>query len=237
MGAVLGVVGLALGAVGTGLNYFAQRSAASTEATFSALNATAQSQAATQNASLQAAQSDLQATQANTQAQAAAETAQSQREQADIDAKAQQEEIRRQRDASNAAIGQANAQAGASGAVVATGSPLEVLLAAADQENQQEAFGQYDINARRAAGYRGAAATALGGQVQSANAQLYGLQSLEAIQRGREEAAQARLGGLAGAARATGMRNTATGSLFSGIGGGINSFANSSLNPWKPRKY
>ncbi len=232
----LAIIGLGLGAIGTGLSYSSQMSAANTQAQFSALNAQASAQQATQNASVQALQSQIQAANQTAQQQSAFETAEAQRQQAEMDAKMGVENNRRGRDEFLRELAAANAQQGASGAVLATGSPIDILLAASDRERQQEDANQYQINAGRTAGFRQAAGTELAGRGAGMNASLYQLQSLSAIQEGRDRAAQARLEGFAGQAQAQGMRNSAFGGLIGGIAGNINAFSNSPLNPWtKPK--
>lgn len=233
----LGIIGLIAGVAGTGLSYAAQMNAASTQATFSNLNAQAGVQQAQQQGAMAAIQNTLQSTQARTQQQSAQDNAEAEREQAENDAKVQQENLRRGRDDFMRTLSAANAQAGGSGAVIATGSPLEVLMSEAQKEQQQEQDQIYGINAGRASEYRHAAGTALGGAVQGMNSDLYQIQSLAAVEQGREGATQARLGGLAGAAQAQGLRNSAFGGLLGGVASNVNAFGNSSLNPWRPPKY
>lgn len=223
----LAAIGAVVGAVGTGLSYVSQMSAANTAQTFSNLNAQAGVQAAQQQSAIASLQANLQEQQATTAKQAAFQNAESMRQQADQDAKIGQENIRRGRDDFMRQLAQANAQAGGSGATVATGSPLDYLLNAADTEKQREAGENYQINAGRVAGYRAAAGEELGGRVQGMDASLYQIQSLAAIDAGRTGVAQAKLQGFAGAAQAQGMRNSALGGLFSGIG--------QNLNSWKKR--
>ncbi len=230
----LPALGAIVGIAGTGISYFSQRSAANTQAQFSALNAQAGVQQATQNASVQSLQAQLQATQQQTQQQSAFETADAQRQQAEMDAKMGIENNRRGRDEFLRALASAQAQQGASGAILAEGSPIDVLMAAADTEDQQELGNQWQINAGRTAGFRQAANTELAGRGAGMNASLYQLQSLSAVQEGRDRAAQARLEGFAGQATAQGMRNSALGGLFSGVASTISS----SINPWgTPKGY
>lgn len=215
----LAIVGSLIGAVGTGLSYVSQMNAAKTAETFSNLNAQAGVQAAQQQSSIAQLQSQLQAQQAATAKQAAFQNADAMRQQAEMDAKISQENIRRGRDEFMRQLSAANAQQGGSGVVLATGSPLDVLINAADQEQQVEQDQQYQTNAARVAGFRGAAAEELGGRVQGMNASLYQIQSLAAVDEGRMRATQARLGGLAGQSQAAGLRNQAFGGLISGIAG------------------
>lgn len=241
----LPLIALAVTGVGAGLQYSAQMSAARTAEQFSMLNAQAGIQQAEQQGALAAIQSQLQAATAQTQARAAAETAMSEREQAELDAKMGVENIRRGRDEFLRELAAANAQAGGSGAVLATGSPLEVLMAAADTEQQMEQDSLYSVNAGRVAGFRKAAGTALQGRVSGMNSSLYQIEALASVAEARFAASQARLGGLAGAAQATGMRRAAFGGLISGIGSAAGSFVKSSANAWgrpkssayTPRRY
>jgi hypothetical protein len=95
MGAALPVIGLALGAVGTGLSYFSQMNAAKSAETFSMLNAQAGVQAAQQQGAIASLQAQLQATQAETAERAANDTADAARAAAESDAAVAQENIRR----------------------------------------------------------------------------------------------------------------------------------------------
>lgn len=212
-------------------------SAASTQATFSQLNATAGAQQATQQASLGAMQANLQSVQAQNAQSAAQNNAIATRQQADQDAQIAQENVRRNRDEFTRQLAQATAAQGGSGAVLATGSPLDLLMNAADKEQQQEQDAQFGINAGRAAGYRAAAGEALGGRAQGINASLYQLDALSAIETGRMGAAQAQLGGLAGQAQASGMQASAFGNLIGNSAGVFSSYANSPLSPWRPKRY
>lgn len=230
----LAIVSAVVGLAGTGLSYASQMSAAKTEATFSALNAQAGAQQAQQQSAIAAMQANLQGAQAQAQQQSAFNNAEALRAQADADAKIGQENIRRGRDEFARQLAAANAQAGGSGVNVATGSPLDFLMKAADTEQQQEAGDQYGINANRVAGYRQAAGEELQGNVQGMNQSLYQLQSLQAIKSGRQGVAQAKLEGYAGAARAQGMQNSALGGLVGGIGGSLTSFSNT---PWFKKRW
>lgn len=221
----LATIGLILGVAGTGLSYSAQMSAARTSETFSMLNAQAGAQQATQQSSIAALQAQLQATQADTAARAAADNAEAIRAEAEADAAVGQENIRRNRDEFTRQLAIATAEAGGSGAVVATGSPLDFLVNAADAEAQEERGAGYLLNSARAAANRRAAGVALGGRVEGLNASLFQLQGLAAVQEGRMGVASARLGGLAGRAQAGGMRSAAFGGLIGGLAGAASSYA------------
>ncbi len=207
-------IALALGAVGTGLQYSAQMNAANTQATFSALNATAGAQQSTQQASIAAMQANLQGVQAQNAQNAAQNNALAARQQADQDAAVAQENVRRNRDEFTRQLAQATAAQGGSGAVLATGSPLDFLMKEKDLQDQREQDAQYGINAARAHGYREAAGEELGGRAQGINASLYQLDALSAVETGRFGATQAQLQGLAGQATAAGMRSQAMGGLI-----------------------
>ena len=216
--AFLPAIGAVLGAVGTGISFVSQMSAAKTQAQFSALNAQAGIQSATQQASVASLQSQIQANQAATAQKAAYENADALRAQAEQDAAIGQQNIRRNRDEFQRQLAQATAAQGGSGAVIAAGSPLDLLVNAADTEAQDEAWSGYGVNTARNAAYREAAGVQLGGRVQGMNSSLYQLESLSAIQEGRAAASQARITGLQGQAAAAGMRSQAFGGLLGGIG-------------------
>lgn len=221
--------------VGTGVSYAASRSAANTQETFSKLNAMAGMQEAQQQSQMAAMQSTLQETQAQVAQQSAQENAEALRQQAEVDAQIQNENIRRKRDDFAMQLAQATAQAGSSGAVIAAGSPLDMLVNAAAMENQEEQTARYGINAGRQAAMREAAGVAIGGRIQGLNASIFNLEGLASLAAGRTAAAQARLGGYAGAAQAGGMRSQAFGGLISGVGGAASSYMKTTN--WYQNKY
>jgi hypothetical protein len=216
---ILAIGGLLLGGIGTGVQYSAQMDAARTQEQFSLLNAQAGVQQATQQANMAAMQAQLQQVQSQTAQAAAQDNANTARQQTESEAAQAQENARRQREEFARALAAQNAQVAGSGVNVATGSPLDFLLNASEQQRQVEADTQWGIENERRAGYRKAAGIALGGRVEGLNADLYALDSMAALQQGQMGAAQARLNGLAGQAQAQGMRSGALGSLFGGIGG------------------
>lgn len=235
MGPAISIIGLALGAAGTGLSYVSQMNAANTQATFSQLNAQAGAQQATQQASIAAMQANLHGVQSTNAQNAAQNNALATRQQADQDAAIGQANARRNRDEFTRQLAQVTAAQGGSGAILSTGSPLDLLMNAADKENQQQQDSQYGINAARTAGYRQAAGESLGAQAQGINASLFQLDALSDVEAGRMGAVQAQLGGLAGQATAAGMRSQAFGGLIGGLGGNLSAYANSPLSPWRPK--
>jgi hypothetical protein len=218
MGPVVGTIGLILGAVGTGLSYSAQMSAASTQETFSLLNAQAGVQQATQQANMAALQSQLQSAQADTARRAAEDNAAAMRSRVESDSAQAQENLRRDREEFARKLAAARAQSAGSGVDVTSGSPLDMLLAASEEQAQLEAEQQWQIGNLRSRGFRQAAAVALGGRVEGLNSSLYLLEGEAAQAEGRMRATQARLGGMAGQAQASGQRAAAFGSLFDSLG-------------------
>lgn len=207
------IVALALGGIGAGLQYAAQMDAANTQSTISMLNAQAGVAQATQQANVTSLQAQLQQEQAKTAQRAAYENAEAMRAETDMATQVGLENTRRQRDEFRRGLAQAIAQQGGSGATLMTGSPLDLLIAAADEEQQIELDNLYGINAARTQGYRQAAGVQLGGRVEGVNATLYGLDSMAALAQGRAQASQARIDGLLGQSKASGMRLGAFGNL------------------------
>jgi len=215
---VAGTIGIILSAVGSGLSYSAQMSAARTHEQFSLLNAEAGVQQATQQANLAALQSQLQGAKSDAAARAAADNANAVREQTEVESRVAQENIRRGRDEFARKLAVANAQAAGSGVDVSTGSPLDLLIKASDDQDMLEAEQQWYVGIGRDRGMRQAAAVELGGRVEGLNAALYDIEGQAALAEGRMRASQARLGGLAGQATADGMRGQAIGGLFGSLG-------------------
>ncbi len=224
------IVALALGGLGAGLQYAAQMDAANTQSTIATLNAQAGVAQATQQGNITSLQAQLQQEQAKTAQRAAFENAEAMRQEADLETKIGLENTRRQRDEFRRGLAQAIAQQGGSGATLMTGSPLDLLIAAADEEQQIELDNLYGINAARTKGFREAAGVELGGRVEGLNATLYGLDSMAALAQGRAQASQARIDGLLGQSKASGMRLGAFGNLIGNSAGLAKDYA-------KIRKY
>src|SRR5689334_8276302 len=98
MGVAGTIISLAFSAIGTGLQYSAQMSAAKTQETFAMLNAQAGAQQATQQANQLALQSQLQAAQSAAAQRTAQENANAMRDQVEQDSMAAQENLRRSRE-------------------------------------------------------------------------------------------------------------------------------------------
>lgn len=217
MGVALGIIGVAMGAIGTGLQYSASMSAARTQEQFSNLNAMAGMQQATQQANQQMLQSELQSAQSQTAQRSATENAEAARNQSELERRMAQEDIRRSHEDFRRKFAAMSAQAGGSGVDVGTMSPLENLFRASEEQMAIESDMNFVANNSRTESMRRAAAINLGGRVEGLNASLFTLQGESQLAEGRMRAAQARLDGLAGRAQAQGMRNQAFGAAVSGI--------------------
>jgi hypothetical protein len=227
----LAFIGLALSAIGSGLQYSASMSAARTQETFSLLNAQAGMQQATQQANMASLQAQLQSAQAQTQQAAAQDNAEAMRQQTDAETAAAEENIRRQRDEFSRGLAAEIAQSSGSSVTFGKGSLFDLLNNASDAAEQGVQDQQGIIQNQAYRGYRQAAATALGGRVEGLNASLYQLDAMAALQEGRMRSVQAQLGGMAGQAQAQGMRSQAFGSLISQGG----SLALQGATLWKNR--
>ncbi len=214
MGVAVGIASLVLGAVGTGVSYAAQQSAAATQERFSMLNAQAGVQQAQQSGQLGVLQSQLQQTQAQVARDAAFQNSTATQQETEANAAAAAEDIRRQRVGNARQIAMQIAQGGASGALITTGSPLDFLINQSEQQQQTELDMQWQADADRRLGYRRAAILQSGGVTQDINSQLYQIEGMATQQAARTAATQARLGGLAGRANAQGVRYGALGSLI-----------------------
>lgn len=232
MGTALAIISTAVSAIGTGLQYSAQMSAARTQETFSLLNAQAGVQQATQQANQLALQSQLQAAQSDAARRTAEENAAAQRSQAEMESLVGQENLRRSREEFQRRMAATRTQYAAGGADVSTLSPLDFLLSQSEAQSQLESEQQWQIETSRRAAFRQAAGTALGGRVEGLNSTLHLLEADSALAEGRMRAAQARLGGLAGQAQAAGMRSQAFGGLIGGLGNlGMQYYSLTNLQP------
>jgi hypothetical protein len=234
MGAVIPFVGLALGVAGSAMSYSAQSNAAETQAQFSALNSTAAAQQSQQQGAIQAAQAGIQSQQQLNQQQAQNQNAEATIQQTEAAAAAQQETAHRNRDEFTRQLSQAISQQGNSGAVIATGSPLDLLMNAADTEQQQQQDSIWKTNEDRKMGYRQAAGERLGASTAGLNASLFQLDALSSIEAGRMGAAEAKLKGYAGAATAAGMQQQAYGNL---IGNAATNFSTFTNTPWAKKRW
>lgn len=217
--AVIGIAGLVLGAVGTGMSYYSQRSAAETGSRLALLNAQAQTQQVMQEGRIAAAGARLQELRSKKMQEAAYSQATAMRERVEAGSRAAQENIRRQRQEFSSLIARQRAAAGKAGVVPETGSPLELLEDSAEQEALLEAEMRHQDEIARRVGFREADIEQLGGQIEGINQGLYSLNAAAAISRSQAQESQIKLDLMSAQAGYRGQQTAALGGLLSNVGG------------------
>lgn len=219
MGATaLGVISLVVGVTGGVMSYTAQSAAADTQSQFGLLNAQAQAQSARLQGRQQQLSAEVQAASSRASAASAANNAQAIQEQTEADSRINQENIRRDREEFRRTVGLMRANASDSGVLETTGSPLDFLVAATEDEQLYESEARWADEVNRRKGFRTAAIERAGGAQAGLNATLQTLEGASAMAAGRVGAAQAKMGGYAAQATAAGMRSGAAAGLVSSIG-------------------
>lgn len=212
------IIGTVVSAVGAGVSYSAQQSAAADNAQLALLNAQSQTQAARQQGELGAMQAAINAQLAAKDEEAANANARALEAQAGIGTDITQGNIRKTREEFARMIAATRVQAAKQGVADTTGSPLDLIAQkGAAEQNAVDVLRFEDENNRR-------------GLFQSAQeqrnagimARINGLsqQSQGAAARGNSLAqiAQAKLNLYSARAESQAMRNQATGSLISSAG-------------------
>jgi hypothetical protein len=213
-GVILGVLAL----VGTGISYSAQTSAAATQREFATLNAAGQLQSTMLQGRQQQLTANLQAAQAETAQRSANNNAAALREQAEAEERIAQENIRKGRFEFQSMIAKHRAAGAASGVVDTTGSPLDLLVDAHENQAQLEAEQHYQANLQRSRMYRQAQIEEQQGKVSAINAGLHQIDGMAAMARARSDGTQIQLNKFSELASARGAQMAATGQLVSGIG-------------------
>lgn len=211
-------IALAASAVGAGMSYSAQVKAADSQSQFSYLNAQAGAQSARLQGRQQMLQASIQAAAAQAQARSASNNATAIQEQTEAESRIAQENIRRSRYEFSRTLGALRASAGDSGVLETTGSPLDFLVKASEDQQLLESEMRWQDEGNRRAGFRKAAIEKSGASQLGLNASLFTIQGQADMAASKVAASQARMNGLAGMAEAQGMRAGATAGLISGIG-------------------
>lgn len=211
-------IALAVSAVGAGMSYSAQTSAAKSQSQFSLLNAQAGAQAARLQGRQQMLSAQIQAAAAGAQARSAANNAVAIREQTEMESRVAQENIRRSRDEWSRTLAGLRSQAGDSGVLETTGSPLDFLVKAAEDQQLMESEMRWQDETNRRAGFRKAAIEKAGGLKLGLDSSLYTIQGQANLAASKVNASQAIMNGYAGQAEAAGLRAGATSGLISNIG-------------------
>jgi hypothetical protein len=147
------------------------------------------------------------------------------RQQVEAESRVAQENIRRSRDAFSKDFGQMRAGLSESGVLASTGSPLDFLVSASEDQALSEAEMKWTDSINRNRGQRQADIEALQGRQAGLNASLFGIQMKAERSAAKLKVAQARLEGFGAQGQAAGMRAQANAGLVSSIGGmGMDSY-------------
>lgn len=215
----IALASLALGAVGTGLQFYGQQQAAATQQQFALLNAQAQSEAASMQSRLAMANAQLQQTQANLERSAQEVNAQALRGEADARTRAATENARREREAQREWMARLRAQQAASGLVDSTGSPLALLEKAAEQQQLSIAEGLYQTELERRTLFQEATNTDRGAAFAGIQGNLRYLDGLNQAAAFRQEGIQSRINALGTVAQAQASQAGALGGLIGNVSG------------------
>ncbi len=213
-GVILGVIA----AAGAGLQYSASVSAAKTNETLSLANAQSATQAARNQGQMQAAQAQLQAIQDGKGQEAAYANAAGIRQSTEADSRRAQENIRRSRQDFARAMSRQRAAVAARGVVDTTGSPLELLVKASEDEQLYEEEQRYADEISRRQGFRAADLEHVRGDTAGIDQGLSLLSAAAARSDAQLKQSQVKLDLFASRANSTAMRNSATAGLISSAG-------------------
>lgn len=219
MPTTLGIISVAIGAVGAGVSYASAQSAAKTQDQLALLNAQAQTQSINQAGQVNQMQAAINTRLAQADKRAADENARAMAQSAELATTQSREETRRSREEAARFASMQRASLAKGGFADTTGSPL-ALLADTAEKAQQEADRQrfMDEQARREA-FRAVSIQKNQGVLAGLNVSSQRLSGLAAAQNATTAAAQARMNYYAQKATASAARTAAGGSLLSSAGG------------------
>ena len=200
------------------MSYAAQQAAAKTQSTFGLLNAQAGAQAATLQGRQAQLQSNIQAASARAQAATAANNAVGIERQTEAESRIAQENIRRSRQEFSSTLGRMRAGSSDSGVLETTGSPLDFLVKASEDQQLYESEQRWADENNRRLGFRKAEIERASGRGMALNASLFTMQGQAEVAAAKLRASQATMGGYAAQAEAAGTRSAATAGLISSFG-------------------
>lgn len=219
MGPALPIIGLALGAIGTGVSVYSQAEAARTQSQFAQLNANAAQVQAAMQAQQASSQAAISAQQATNQQRAGEAQAAAFRDEAEQATRVAQINIGRQMEEQARVRSMMQAKQGASGAIVGQGSQLDILIESAELSAQQNAEAIYQANNQRRQLYRQAEGAQIGADTASLQSGIELMQGQARASAYRSQGVQAQIRGLAGVDAARGASMGALGGAVSGFGG------------------
>lgn len=201
------------------MSYSASNAAAKSQSRFALLNAQAQNQTANLEGKQQAMSARLQSVGAKAQGASAENNAVAIQEQTEADSRMAQENIRRSREEFARTLGKMRAGVSDSGVLETTGSPLDFLVKASEDQQLYEAEQRWQDEGNRRAGFRQAAVAKAKGSQLGINASLFEIQGIADMAAAKVKSSQATMNGYAAQAQASGMRAAATAGLVNDAGG------------------
>ncbi|MEN3940670.1 hypothetical protein WJU23_05195 [Prosthecobacter sp. SYSU 5D2] len=219
MASILGIASLLIGAVGTGLSYASSVSAAKTQDKIAGVNAANQVLAINQQRETAGMQSRINQQMAANERAALERNAVALEDQAEAVSAANRENTRRTRQDYQRFLATQRAQIGASGVSDATGSPLSLLSATAEEEQRAADEIRFQDEGQRRSLFREADNQRIAGDMAKMQITGYQIQAGAARQAASTALAQSRLDLMSANAASNGMRNQAIGGLFSSVGG------------------
>lgn len=209
--------------VGAGVSYYSQYQATKSADQFAVLNAQGQLEAARAQGRSQQMQAQIQAAQAAYEQRAAQNQAKAIESQAEAQSQVAQQNIRKTREDFRHKLGALRAADGG-GVLDTTGSPLDYLVAAAEDEQQLEAEMRWEDEVSRVGAYNQAASVRAQGSMAGINAGLYTLQGYAAVANAKREASQANLNLLGEKGRNKAARTAALGQFIGSAAGAAGSY-------------
>lgn len=203
---------------GSAVAYTGSVNAARSNDAIALANAQAATMAAKNQGSMQAAQAQLEAIKARKEQEAAFANAAGMRLKTEAESRAAQENIRRGREDFSKVLAQQRAATAARGVVDTTGSPLELLVKGAENQQLAEEEARYADEIARRQGFRAADLETVRGRVAGLDVGMSLLTAAAARNNAQMGATQARLNLFGERAQSQAMRTQATAGLISSAG-------------------
>jgi hypothetical protein len=214
----IAIIGAVAGAVGTGMSYQAQQSAAKDNSQLALLNAQSQTQAARQAGELSAMQASINQALAAKDAEAANANAVALERQAAMGTNIAQDNIRKTREEFARMLAAQRVQAAKSGVADTTGSPLELMMQTASREQSEADKMRYEDEVNRRGLFASAQEQRNAGVMARIQGMSYAAQGMNSRAAANSQIAQSKLDLYAARAQSQAMRNQATGALVSQAG-------------------
>lgn len=237
MGPALGIIGLVVGAVGSGVSYMAQTAAADTQSQLAAANEQTTLQSIDQTRQTNQLQSSINAALATKDRDAATANASMLASQAETASSAAREGTRLSREEAARFAATQRAALAKGGFVDTTGSPLALLADTAEKEQNTANNIRFQDEDQRRALFRESALTKNQGILAGISATGQQASGIAAVQTATMQAAQSKLDLYSQQASASAARTQAVGGLFTSFGGlAGQAYTMFNPSPWRPKK-